>query len=73
MDKRIFVLMIAVSAMISFLGQAHANTEYEKPVGGQLAPINFVTTLVEAALIMGVIFLALIMVGVTRSKPSETS
>ena len=73
MDKRIIILMVNMFAMISFLGQAYATTEYEKPVGGQLAPINFVSTLVEATLIMGVIFLALIMVGVTRSKPSKTS
>ena len=66
MSKIIVTLMTLVVA-VSLIGQVWGITPYET-VGGEISPINFITTFLVPALVILGIFGALIILGVIRIK-----
>ena len=66
MSKIIVTLMTLVVA-VSLIGQVWGITSYET-VGGEISPINFITTFLVPALVILGIFGALIILGVIRIK-----
>ena len=66
LSKTIITLMTLVVA-VSLIGQVWGFEGYET-VGGEISPINFITTFLVPALVILGIFGALIILGVIRIK-----
>ncbi|MGD9131086.1 MAG: hypothetical protein PVH73_05880 [Candidatus Bathyarchaeota archaeon] len=64
--SKIMITVMALVVAVSLIGNVWGNG-YET-VGGEVAPINFITTFLVPALVIIGIFGALIMLGVIRIK-----
>jgi len=66
--SKIIVTLMALVVAVSLIGQVWGNEVDYETVGGEVAPINFITTFLVPALVIIAIFAALIILGVIRIK-----
>ena len=64
----VMTLVVAVSLIGNVLGYKKGDGDSYETVGGEVAPINFITTFLVPALVILGIFGALIILGVIRIK-----
>jgi len=65
--SKIMITLMTLVVAVSLMGQVWGFTQYET-VGGEVAPINFITTFLVPALVIVGIFGALVILGVIRIK-----
>jgi hypothetical protein len=66
--SKIIVTLTALVFAVSLIGQVWGEDQQYETVGGEVAPINFITTFLVPALVIIGIFSALVILGVIRIK-----
>jgi len=66
--SRITIALLSLVVAVSLIGQVWGNAVSYETVGGEISPINFITTFLVPALIIIGIFGALLILGVIRIK-----
>jgi hypothetical protein len=65
---KVIVTLMALIVAVSLIGQVWGDDVGYETVGGEVAPINFITTFLVPALVIIGIFVALLILGVIRIK-----